>query len=163
LRLIALFAPCAIAILAVPILLLLCPIPVLIPPIAILLLHAIAILVPPIPILLLCTIPVLLIAISALLPGFLRAAPIRLPIVGLLAISILVFVAVRLVLPVGLVLFPGFFLRSRFLFVLVVLALHRESGGPEKQRQGRGAYQQLHCVYPPEFAFPQHPGLGRDI
>jgi len=50
---------------------------------------------------------------------------------------------------------PWFFLRGRFrlVLVLVVLALHRECGGPEKQRQGRGCYQQLHEYSLQEFAF----------
>jgi len=76
--------------------------------------------------------------IALLIPGAITILP----------VSILLW---TVAVTIGLVLFPWFFfswlfLRRRFRLVLVVLALHRECGGAEKQKQGRGCYQQLHFV-----------------
>jgi hypothetical protein len=111
----------AIAILILPLsLLLLSTITILILPVSVRLLSAIAVLVPAVSILLLSAIPILL-----------------LRTIAILTIPLLLW---TVAVSVGLVLFPWFFLwrRFRLVFVLVVLALHSEYGGPEKQRQRHG-------------------------
>jgi len=138
LGLIAILIPCAILILAIAILL-----------------SAIAVLILPVSILLLCTITILLLCTIAIL--WLCAITILLlRAIAILTVPVLLW---TVAVSIGLVLFPWFFLRGRFRLVLVllILALHRECGGAEKQRQGRGGYQQLHEYSLQNLRFTQHP------
>ena len=137
LRLIALLIPRPIAILAISILL--CAITILILPVSVLLLSTITALLSTVPILLLCPIPILI--ATVLLLYAIAILPLR--AFAILTISLLLL---TVTVSIGLVLFPWFFLRCPFLFVLVILALHRECGGAYKQRQRRGCYQQLDFV-----------------
>jgi hypothetical protein len=146
LGLIAILIPCAILILAIAILL-----------------SAIAVLILPVAILLLCTITILLLCAVAIL--WLCAITILLlRAIAILTVPVLLW---TVAVSIGLVLFPWFFfswfflpwffLRGRVRLVLLILALYRECGGAEKQRQGRGGYQQLHEYSLQNLRFTQHP------
>jgi len=136
LRLIALLIPGAITIL--PIAILLGSITILIATVSVLLLRAI--LVPTVSILLLRAIAILTVPV----------------LLWTVAVSI------------GLILFPWFFfswffLRRRFRLVLLILTLHRECEGAEKQRHGGGCYQQLHECSLQNLHFSQHPCWWADV